>query len=70
MAGTRQGGMRAAATNKQRYGMNFYESIGRKGGQISKGGGFAKNPELARIAGARGGKASRRTKKTDVDLAA
>ena len=70
MAGTRQGGMRAAATNKQRYGMNFYESIGRKGGQISKGGVFAKNPELARIAGARGGKASRRTKKTDVDLAA
>jgi general stress protein YciG len=64
MAGTRIGGQRAAATNKQRYGMNFYEQIGKKGGTISRGGGFAKNPELARTAGAKGGKASRRTKKT------
>jgi general stress protein YciG len=65
MAGTRSGGRKAAATNKQRYGMNFYESIGRLGGRKSRGGGFAKNPELARQAGARGGRASRRTKSAD-----
>ncbi len=62
MAGTRAGGRQAAVTNKQRYGANFYEMIGKKGGKISKGGGFAQNPELARVAGAKGGRASRRTK--------
>ena len=71
MAGTKNGGRRAAVTNKQRYGANFYEMIGRKGGKISKGGGFAMNPELARVAGAKGGRASRRTKgQNDFDLAA
>lgn len=65
MAGTRSGGQKAAATNKQRYGMNFYEQIGRKGGAISSGGGFAKNRELAVEAGRKGGKASRRTKSSD-----
>jgi uncharacterized protein len=60
MAGTRMGGQRAAQTNKQRYGMNFYEVIGAAGGRASNTGGFAKNRELAKIAGQRGGKASRR----------
>lgn len=62
MPGTREGGRRAAATNKMRYGASFYESIGKLGGQISRGGGFAKNPELARQAGRKGGMASRRRK--------
>lgn len=62
MAGTRPGGMKAAATNKMRYGAQFYETIGRMGGRKSRGGGFAKNPELARVAGQKGGKASRRRK--------
>jgi uncharacterized protein len=62
MPGTRLGGRKAASTNKQRYGINFYETIGRLGGRKSRGGGFAKNPELARVAGQRGGKASRRRK--------
>ena len=62
MAGTKNGGLKAAATNKQRYGLGFYENIGRKGGTISRGGGFAQNPDLARVAGAKGGRASRRTK--------
>lgn len=71
MAGTRIGGRKAAATNKMRYGLNFYEQIGRKGGKISRGGGFAMNRELAVEAGRRGGKASRRTKtKADYELAA
>ncbi len=60
MAGTRVGGRKAAETNKKRYGMDFYEKIGQKGGKISRGGGFAKNPELARVAGRRGGLRSRR----------
>jgi hypothetical protein len=67
MAGTRLGGRKAAATNKQRYGLMFYEQIGRKGGMISRGGGFAHDPELAREAGRRGGKASRRTKAKTTD---
>lgn len=60
MAGTRDGGRKAALTNKQRYGLNFYEQIGRKGGEISRGGGFAMNRDLAVEAGRKGGKASRR----------
>ncbi len=58
MAGTKKGGLKAAQTNKRLYGANFYEKIGKVGGQISRGGGFAKNPELARIAGQKGGRAS------------
>jgi general stress protein YciG len=65
MAGTRLGGQKAAATNKQRYGMNFYETIGRAGGKMSRNGGFAKNRELAKIAGRKGGQASRRRPKTE-----
>ncbi len=60
MSGTVSGGKKAAATNKERYGEDFYVRMGRKGGAISRGGGFAKNPELARIYGAKGGKLSRR----------
>lgn len=63
MSGTRKGGRRAAATNKQLYGDDFYRKIGSKGGQQKpcKPRGFAANPALARIAGAKGGRASRRT---------
>jgi len=64
MSGTRHGGMAAAITNKQRYGTNFYQTIGRMGGRKSRGGGFAKNPELAREAGRKGGQRSRRRKAT------
>lgn len=60
MSGTVEGGKKAAATNKARYGEDVYEVIGRMGGKKSRGGGFAKNPELARIAGKKGGTISRR----------
>ena len=60
MAGTKAGGMKAAATNKAKYGKEFYACIGKKGGQNGHTGGFAINPELARMAGAKGGRASRR----------
>ena len=44
---------------------NFYARIGAKGGKNGRPGGFAANPELARIAGAKGGRISRRVKKTE-----
>ena len=64
MAGTVNGGKKAAAKNLAKD-PNFYANIGRKGGQNGRTGGFAANPELARIAGAKGGRISRR-RKTDV----
>jgi hypothetical protein len=62
MAGTKAGGVKAAATNKTRHGSDFYAKIGAKGGQNGNTGGFAANRELARIAGAKGGRISRRRK--------
>lgn len=70
MAGTKTGGQKAAQTNKQRYGANFYKVIGAAGGAKSTGGGFASKyvgpdgltgPERAAIQGSKGGKTSRRT---------
>jgi len=63
MPGTVIGGKRAAQTNKKRYGKNFYKRIGALGGLKSTGGGFAANPELARIAGKKGGSSPRRKKR-------
>lgn len=63
MAGTKQGGRAAARTNKEKYGADFYAKIGAIGGKKGTTGGFFANRELARIAGAKGGKISRRTKK-------
>jgi len=62
MAGTKAGGRKAAATNKAKYGKDFYAAIGKKGGQNGHTGGFAANPALAKIAGAKGGRISRRGK--------
>lgn len=63
MSGTRAGGVKAAQTNKERYGANFYKKIGKVGGQRGTTGGFAANPQLAREAGRKGGKISKRRKK-------
>ncbi|MGI6612314.1 MAG: hypothetical protein ACOX0Z_01960 [Candidatus Nanosyncoccaceae bacterium] len=62
MAGTKEGGRKAALTNKKRYGSDFYAKIGAIGGRNGNTGGFAANPELAKIAGAKGGRISRRGK--------
>ena len=62
MAGTKEGGRKAAITNKLKYGDGFYANIGAKGGRNGHTGGFAANPELAKIAGSIGGKKSRRGK--------
>lgn len=64
MAGTKAGGKAAAATNKAKYGADFYARIGARGGKAGRTGGFYANRELARIAGQKGGRISRRTKKT------
>lgn len=63
MAGTKAGGMKASQTNKEKYGEDFYANIGKIGGTMSNTGGFYNNKELARIAGAKGGKISKRKPK-------
>jgi general stress protein YciG len=65
MAGTKAGGKLAAAKNLAKDPM-FYAKIGAKGGRNGRTGGFAANPELARIAGAKGGLICRRKKATPV----
>lgn len=66
MAGTKAGGQKAAAKNLARD-PDFYAKIGAKGGRNGNTGGFAANPQLARIAGQKGGRISRRRKSTDAD---
>lgn len=71
MAGTKIGGLKAAKTNAERYGDDFYGIIGRLGGRTSATGGFASNMvgkdgltgrQRARTAGRLGGLVSRRGK--------
>lgn len=67
MAGTIEGGKKAAATNKVKYGKDFYGKIGAEGGKKGRTGGFGEGEagrERARIYGAVGGRKSRRTKAT------
>lgn len=67
MAGTLEGGRKAAQTNKAKhdaeykakYGMGFYQYLGSQGGKKSRGGGFT-DRELARRAGKIGGSRSKR----------
>lgn len=59
MAGTKEGGRKAAAKNLDKN-PNFYNEIGKKGGQKGHTGGFYAHPELAKIAGRKGGAISRR----------
>lgn len=62
MSGSIISGRKAAATNKQKYGDDYYQRIGAKGGKLGRTGGFFANRELARIVGAKGGRISRRGK--------
>ena len=66
MAGTVEGARKTALKNLERN-PNFYREIGAKGGRNGHTGGFAANPELARIAGKKGGQISRRGRKTTVE---
>lgn len=60
MSGTKAGGMKAKSTNLLLHGDDFYQRIGKKGGQNGHTGGFASNPALAAIAGEKGGRISTR----------
>ena len=60
MVGTKIGGKKTAKTIKEKHGADFYKRIGRIGGRNGHTGGFAANRELARKAGAKGGRISRR----------
>ena len=65
MAGTKNGGKAAAKKElrtKLSIGTDFYSKIGSMGGKKGRTGGFFANRELARKAGAKGGRISRRTK--------
>lgn len=66
MPGTVAGGKKTQQTLIAKLGSEdavreWRRIIGSKGGSKSRGGGFAANPALARIAGAKGGATSRRT---------
>jgi len=54
MPGNRIGGLKAAATNKERHGKDFYRNIGRQGGRAGNTGGFYGNSKRAKEAGASG----------------
>jgi len=56
MTGSTSGGHKAAETNKERYGKDFYNRIGALGGKKSTGGGFAASKERAIEAGRKGAK--------------
>ena len=62
MAGTKKGGLKAASTNKSRYGKEFYARIGAIGGKKTGLKGFALDRDRARRAGQIGGRISRRGK--------
>lgn len=59
MAGNKEGDLKTAAKNTAKD-PDFYRRIGRIGGRNGHGGGFAANRELAKRAGAIGGKISKR----------
>ena len=60
MPGTSNGAKTAVQTNKRRYGEDFYARIGAMGGKLGRTGGFYANRELAREAGKKGGRKSKR----------
>lgn len=41
MAGSKEGGRKAAETNKLKYGPDFYHKVGAQGGRNGRTGGFA-----------------------------
>ena len=62
MPGSKIGGQRAAATNKEKYGEDFYRKIASIGGRARGPKGFAKmDPEKRAEAGRKGGRRSRRS---------
>lgn len=60
MSGTKIGGLRAAKTNKKKYGEDFYVKMGHLGGLAQVPKGFSMNIKLASKVGRKGGKKSKR----------
>ena len=78
MSGTISGGKKAAQSNMKKHGKDFYKRIGQKGGKNSKRGGFASEKigkdgltgaERAKLAGAKGGRISRRKTRNVQEIA-
>lgn len=68
MAGTKIGGIKAAQTNKKRYGEDWYIKLGALGGSKTGIKGFAlMEPSLRREYGRKGGLISKKVKTTGVD---
>lgn len=63
MSGTKAGGLKCRDTSLKKYGKDYYRNIGRKGGKNGHTGGFASNPGLAKMAGRKGGRISKRGSK-------
>ena len=61
MSGTKAGGLKAAATNKAKYGEDFYRKQGKKGGSAEHKFRYLQiNPQFAAEIGHKGGTISRR----------
>ena len=62
MSGTKSGAIKAAATNKAKYGEDYYAKMGAKGGSGHRPEKryFHTHPDVARMVGAKGGRISRR----------
>lgn len=56
MAGTKAGGKKCAAKNRERYGEDYYKRIGAMGGKVQVKKGFATDRKRASEAGRKGGK--------------
>lgn len=63
MAGTREGGLLARDTNREKYGKDFYKEIAAKGGRAKVPKGFSMMTRKQRsLAGTLGGSISKRGK--------
>jgi len=59
LAGTKEGGIKAAKSNIEKYGKDFYSKIGARGGKAQVSKGFGANRELAARAGRKAGTISK-----------
>lgn len=66
MSGSIIGGRKAAQTNKEKYGEDFYVRIGSRGGKNGRGHKFGHGKVDPSIIGKIGGKISRKPKKGQV----
>ena len=68
MSQTIEGAKKTGATNKRKYGDDYYAKIGALGGKKGKGHKFAHGKVDPSVAGAKGGAISKRGKSIDYEL--